>query len=212
MAKTTPNSTRDFVEINDIRGPLVLMHDGSLRAIVEVESVNFDLKSQDEQIGIIRGYQDFLNSLDFPLQIVASSRKLDISKYLKLVDDLAAQTTKELMKVQLTEYSRFIKGLTELASIMRKRFYVVVPYYAVEAEVQTGKGGVLGTLKGIFKEASPHTSLTDAEVAKYQAQIDQRISIVMAGLTPLGVKAKVLEGKDLLETYYEYYNPGEELN
>lgn len=212
MAKTTPNSTRDFVEINDIRGPLVLMHDGSLRAIVQVESVNFDLKSQDEQVGIIRGYQDFLNSLDFPLQIVASSRKLDITPYLKIVDDLAAQTTSELMKVQLTEYSRFVKGLTELASIMHKRFFVIVPYHAVDAELKKDAGGLAGKIKGIFAIAKPNVELSDDEVAKYEPQIDQRISIVMAGLTPLGVKTRVLEGQELLETYYEYYNPGETLH
>lgn len=207
MSKT-PSSTVQFVDIADVRDILVLLKDGSLRAVIEVESVNFDLKSNDEQIGILRGYQDFLNALDFPLQIVINSRKLDITGYLALLDAAGQQQTNELLQTQVTEYSRFIKGLSELANIMTKRFFVIVPYYAIE-ETKTQGNGIGGKLKALFGSAKTTTVLNDENVAKYREKIEQRISVVMAGLNPLGVQTRILQQEELLNMYYGYYNPGQ---
>lgn len=206
-----PTTTEQFVDIADIQGTLVLMKDGSLRSLIQVNSVNFDLKSQDEQMGIIRGFQDFLNALDFPLQVIINSRKLDISKYLNFLTELEQKTTIELLKVQVTEYAKFIKGLTDLANIMKKRFYVVIPYYALEVAPKSN-AGMLDKVKELFSSSANAPTLTPENVAKYEEQINQRISVVMAGLTPLGMEAKVLAEKDLMDLYYEYYNPGQELH
>lgn len=210
MATKTPTTTQ-FVDIADIHDMLVLLKDGSLRAIVEVESVNFDLKSNDEQIAIIRGFQDFLNALDFPLQIVVSSRKLDITAYLAIVDEVAGKQTNELLKVQTNEYARFIKGLSELANIMTKRFYVVIPYHTVEAAAQTNTS-VKDRFKSLFGTTKNATALTDEDVQKYRSHLEQRMSVIMAGLNPLGLQTRILSQAELSPLYYEYYNPGQKIN
>src|SRR3989344_3888543 len=131
MAETL--STQRFVEVAHVRETLVLLRDGSLRSLVAIESINFDLKGNDEQIGIIRGFQDLLNALDFPLQIVVNSRKLDLTAYSEMLQETESKLTNDLLKIQMAEYGRFIKGLAELANIMSKTFFVVVPFHAIEA-------------------------------------------------------------------------------
>lgn len=209
MAQATP--TTNFVEIADIQGSLVLLKDGSLRSLIAIESVNFDLKSNDEQVGIIRGFQDFLNALDFPMQIVINSRRLDLKPYLAMLETAKAPLTNELLRMQMDEYTKFIKGLAELAHIMSKTFFVAIPYYSVEAVKDTGTG-VLGKFKSIISSGHQMRKLDETEVQKYQPQIEQRVAIVMSGLTPLGMKAKLLGQKELLNLFYAYYNPGQLLS
>lgn len=193
-----------------MRGPLILLKDGSLRSVVSVESINFDLKSNDEQTGIIRGFMDFLNALDFPLQIIINSRKLDLTSYLAMLKDVEAQITNELLKIQMAEYGRFIKGLADLANIMSKTFFIVIPYHAIEGVKEQGKG-IGGKLKALFGSTKHEKALTDEDVQKYQSKIEQRIAVVMAGISPLGAKTKVLDQPELLNLLYAYYNPGQTL-
>ena len=206
--KTPETSTQRFVEVADVRGTLVLLRDGSLRSLVAIESINFDLKGNDEQIGIIRGFQDLLNALDFPLQIVVNSRKLDLTAYSEMLQETESKLTNDLLKIQMAEYGRFIKGLAELANIMSKTFFVVVPFHAIEAAKSDTKG-IAGKLKDIFASTKHAVKLTDADVEKYQVQIAQRVSVLIAGLTPLGLKAHVLDQQELLGLYYAIYNPGQ---
>ena len=207
--KSTGPSTKDFVAISEIREQVVILKNGSLRTIVEVSSTNFELKSSDEQTAIIQAFQNFLNAVDFPLQIEVSSRRLNIQPYLKSLDEVIGNQPNELLKIQATEYARFVKGLTELANIMAKKFYVIVPYYVVEAAAS--KTGLLNAVKGIFAPSSFVRALADEEFTTYKTQLQQRADVVIEGIAGLGLEAKVLGKEQLLELFYQYYNPGHQL-
>ena len=206
MGATLP--AQDFIEIADVKDTLILLKDGSLRSVIEVESVNFDLKSSDEQLGIIAGYQNFLNSIDFPLQVVVNSRKLNMANYVRYLKEIEPKVQSDLLRMQLSEYSKFVQGLAELANIMKKRFFIVIPYYSVEA-TKAAKG-ILDSIKAFFSSTHHTAELSSEDIKKYTTQIEQRIGIVIAGLTPLGVSAKILKDQDLLEVYRSYYNLGQE--
>lgn len=211
--KTQNQSTKDFVVLSEIRDTIAILKDGSLRSVVEVNSMNFDLKSTDEQTAIVRAFQNFLNSIDFPLQISVSSRKLDIGPYIKSLDVLTTSISNELMKIQAVEYTRFIKGLTELANIMSKKFYVIVPLYIVETMARAGgvTKGFLGALKSIASPSKFVKSLTDTELENYKIQLNQRIQFLTGGISGLGLEGRVLNKEELMNLYYSYYNPGHHL-
>ena len=206
-------STKDFVVVSDIRDTIAILKDGSLRSVIEVSSMNFELKSADEKTAVIGAFQNFINSIDFPLQIGISSRKLDIGPYLKSLDALTVSISNELMKIQAIEYARFIKGLTELANIMSKKFYVVVPLHVVETMGQSGNvaKGFFGALKSIANPSKFVKSLTDQELESYKVQLNQRIEFIMGGIGGLGLESRVLKKEELMNLYYSYYNPGHHL-
>src|SRR3989344_2037131 len=195
-----PNqSTENLVPISDIRESIVTLKNGSLRMVLKVSSINFELRSADEQVAILQGFQRFLNSSDFPLQTVISSRKLNIDTYLKTVDQIAESTNNELMKIQAMEYSRFVKELSSLSNIMTKKFYIVVSFYAYETP---GKTGLVESFKGIFGIKRLGQELTEEQLKNYKNQLVQRAELVYAGLNGLGVKIKPLEDEDLKKFYY----------
>lgn len=197
-------STENLVPITDIRDGVVVLKNGSLRLVLGVSAINFELRSADEQVAILQGFQRFLNSADFPLQIIISSRKLDISTYLKTVDQVIESTENELMKIQATEYSRFIKELSALSNIMSKKFYVVIPFYIFETPQITG---LTESLKGIFKPKEVAKELTDEQFNTYKNQLLQRAELVYGGLEGLGLKIRQLEDEELKNLYYQLYNP-----
>ena len=197
------NDTSQFVQVSDVRGILAFLKNGSLCSLIEVESVNCELKSNDEQVAIIRGFQDFLNAIDFPIQIAISSRKLNIAPYLSSLETVTQGLTNELLRVQATEYTRFVKGLTELANIMDKRFFVIVPYHAVEAVASSGS--IKQRLGGAFSAAHKTHKFSDEQIAQYQTQMEQRLSLIIASLAPLGLKLRVLGEEELMNLYVEYY-------
>ena len=214
MATSQKNqTTKNFVVISDIRDTVAILKDGSLRSVIEVSSMNFELKSADEQTAIIAAFQNFINSIDFPLQMNISSRKLDIGPYLKSLDSLAASISSELMKIQAIEYARFIKGLTELANIMSKKFYIVIPLHVVEAMSQSGGAakGLFGALKSMVNPSGFVRTLTDQELENYKIQLNQRVDFVMSGVSGLGLESRVLKKEELMNLYYSYYNSGHHL-
>lgn len=200
-------STKDFVEVADIRDSVVILKDGSLRSVIEATSVNFELKSADEQTAIIQGFQDFLNSIDFPLQICVNSRKLDIKPYMSSLGTLQENIKGELLKIQIMEYSRFIKSLTELTNIMAKRFLIVVPFYAVEAP--TSKKGFKDTITSLFRPGKFIRELSEADLENYKVQLEQRIEVIAEGISGLGIGTKVIGKDGLIKLFYSYYNPGD---
>jgi type IV secretory pathway VirB4 component len=212
MASQQPKSsvsTKDFVQIAEIRDNVLVLKDGSLRSIVEVGSMNFELKSADEQVAIIQRFQCFLNSIDFPLQILVNSRKLDIGSYVKSLEALNESLKNELLKIQAAEYTRFIKGLTELSNIMAKKFYIVVPFHAIEAPPT--KAGIFGAIKSMVSPSKFIKTLTDEELENYKIQLGQRIGVIAEGLGGLGIETKTLAGDGLMNLFYSYYNPGQHL-
>lgn len=210
MAEPKNQTTKDFVQLAEIRDTVLALKDGSLRSVVEIGSINFELKSADEQVAIIQGFQSFINSLDFPLQIVANSRKLDIEPYLKSLEGLTESLKNELLKIQAAEYARFIKGLTELTNIMAKKFFIVVPFYAIEVASPT-KAGFFGALKSVVSPSKFVKTLTEEQLENYKVQIGQRIGVITEGLSGLGLQTKTLAGDELMNLFYSYYNPGEHL-
>ncbi|MEK7659500.1 MAG: hypothetical protein AAB338_02515 [Patescibacteria group bacterium] len=199
MAET---STKQFVEIQEIRDEILILKDGSLRQIIKVGSTNFELKSQDEQLAILAGFRNFLNALDFSLEIMVMSRKLNIGKYLEFLDQVAEAQQNELMRIQAVEYSRFVKELTQLANIMAKDFFVVIPFYIGPRT----KGGIIQSLKNIFKPAQIVKQLTAEEFDSYKSQLSQRVSLVYENLAGLGLGAKILQQDELVNLYYRFYN------
>lgn len=205
-------STKDFVQVADIRENVVILKDSSLRAVIEVGSMNFELKSADEQTAIISAFQNFLNSIDFPLQIAVNSRKLDIGPYMKSLDELTQSISNELMKIQAVEYTRFIKGLTELANIMAKKFYIVVPFYIVETIGKSeGGAGLFGAFKSVVAPSKVVKALTDQEFENYKTQLAQKSQFVMDSISGLGIETRILGKDELMNLFYSYYNPGHHL-
>src|SRR5579863_9092479 len=168
MAQT---STKQLVEIADIQDNVVLLKNGSLRAIIEVSAINFELRSEAEQIGILQNFQNFLNSIDFPLQMVVNSRQLNMDEYLKLVDQTVETTQNELMKIQGAEYAKFIKELLELSHIMSKKFYIVLPFYIYETPT---KSGIFQSFKSILNPTGTVKQINKSEIETYRTQLMQR--------------------------------------
>ncbi|OGN28317.1 MAG: hypothetical protein A2941_02160 [Candidatus Yanofskybacteria bacterium RIFCSPLOWO2_01_FULL_49_17] len=200
-------STKNLVEIADIQNNVVLLNNGSLRAVIEVSAVNFELRSEDEQMGILQNFQRFLNSVDFPLQMIVSSRKLNMDEYLKSMDLVIESTENELLKIQGTEYAKFVKELLELSNIMSKKFYVVLPFYVYETPTKTG---LFKSLKSIVNPRSMVKKINPDELETYQTQLMQRVELILDGLIGLGLKTKLLEGDDLVNLFYGLYNPGDQ--
>ena len=204
MAQNKNLNTKQFVDIHDIKDGVVILKNGSMRLILKVNSVNFDLKSNDEQIAIVKAFQNFLNSLDFPLQIVVHSRQLDIKNYLAKTQELVDQLDNELLKIQGIEYLRFIRGLTELANIMSKSFYIIVPLYITEA---ASKKGLLENIKSAFGSAAQKIkSLEEQDFNLYKSQIEQRAEIITEGLRGMGLNSTTLEKEELVSMFYKLYN------
>ena len=200
-------NTKQFVEVEDIRDKAIVLKDGSLRGILEVGSINFELKSTEEQEAIIQYFQNFLNSLDFSLQISVISRRLNIDSYVQILEEKRAVEQNELMKIQIGDYKRFVTGLTELANIMSKKFYVVIPYHVQELGIQ--KQGLMDSVKSMFSPSKTVQKLSEEKFGEYQRQLIQRIEVVLGGLGALGLKPRILEAEELKDIFFNLYNPEE---
>lgn len=201
MATTKGAPTQQFVEIASIESGVVFLKSGGLRKILMVSGINFDLKSEGEQQVIVYAYQSFLDSLDFSIQQIVHSRKLNIENYLKKITDLEQQETNETIKYQLGEYREFVRSFVGENPIMMKTFFVVVPFDAVQlAEVGRGLGG-------FFSKKTSAASASDAEKVAKISQLEQRVERVAGGLQHIGLRAVPLEDEELIELFYNLYNP-----
>ena len=201
MAQTT----QDFIPIQEIRNNVVVLKSGELRLVLLCSSINFDLKSEDEQTAIIMQYQNFLNSLDFSIQLYSQSRKLDIRPYLVRLEEREREQTNELLKVQTHEYAQFIKTFTELNNVMAKSFFVVVPYAPATGPSKPGFFSGLFTKKTDSARAEENLTLFEAN----RVQLEQRKDVVASGLSRIGVRTVQLETEALVELYYKIFNPGD---
>lgn len=195
-------STQKHLPFSEIRDGVVIMKDGTLRRVVLVSSLNFSLKSEDEQKGIIQGYVQFLNTVDYELQIVIQSRKLNIEKYLTKLDSLAAAQDNELLRKQTKAYRGFIAKLVEDADIMDKKFFVVVPYSPFSKK----KKGFFERAREVLSPASV-VKLNEQKFEKYQLELDRRVRGAISGLKGIGLQTQVLDTQALIELYYNTYNP-----
>jgi type IV secretory pathway VirB4 component len=200
----TAKATQDFVPIKEIRDGVVILKDGSIRSILLASSLNFALKSAEEQQAILMQFQDFLNGLDFSVQIFIQSRRLDIRPYIALLEQRYKEQATDLMKLQTREYIEFIKKFTEDVSIMTKSFFVVVPYMP---PVITGGGlSILNKSKGT---TASKTQDATAQFEENRSQLDQRISVVEQGLVRCNIRVIKLGSEEIVELYYKLFNPGE---
>ncbi len=199
--KKTP-STQGRLQIAEIRDDCIVLKDGTLRVVLLVSSINFALKSEDEQSAIISAYISFLNLLDSPLQILIQSRRLDLDEYLVSIKEMEKGQTNELLKLQISEYYQYISQLVELGDIMTKRFYVIVPYDPASNKK-----------RGFFNRAGDVVSPT-AVISLGQKQFTDRhrglfilVDKVLTGLSGMGLRATVLDTQSLIELFYNIYNP-----
>jgi len=201
-----PNSTQSSLQFSEIRDGMIIMNDGSFRAIVACRSINFDLMSDRERGGVEFSYQNFLNSLNFPIQILVRSQRIDIGPYIdKLVDTRRTQDNM-LLGVLMDDYINFIDALAQEANIMEKTFYVIVPYFpAGDAAnfVEQGKG-FFGRL---FAKPKTVSHIDAATFQKAKDEIKNRVDVVMSGLFQIGVQSVQLDTKSLGELLYSVYNP-----
>ncbi len=177
-----------------------MLKDGSMRAVIVVSATNFSLKSGDEQNALIGSYQQFLNSLDFPIQILMQSRKLDINGYLDKMRAVMQEQTNELLRMQTQEYIEYVSKLIEFASIMNKTFYVVVPY-----SVEAVKTGLLSRVALLFNPAG-NIKMKKEDFEKHREILSQRVDQVVNGLSGMGLRTLVLNTEELVELMYNSYN------
>ena len=207
MAKTTTPvvpSTQNLVPIQEIRDSILILKDGSMRTVIAVSAINFELRSEDEQIAITQNFQNFINSVDFPLQISIISRRLSIENYLKFAGEATNQLDNELLRIQASEYLKFIQDLSTLSNIMSKNFYVVIPFYIFESPTKTG---LLQSFKSAISPSKTLQDLTPEKFKTYKNQLMQRVELVFGGLAGLGLKTRLLEEEELKKLFYNFYNP-----
>ncbi|OYX41156.1 hypothetical protein B7Y94_05525 [Candidatus Saccharibacteria bacterium 32-49-12] len=201
-----PNSTQSTLQFSEIRDNMVIMADGSFRAIVACKSINYDLMSSREQEGIEYSYQNFLNSLNFPVQILVRSQRVDIGPYINQLVDMRRSQDNMLLGVLMDDYISFIDILSQEANIMEKAFYIVVPYFPMgDANLVEQSKGFFGKLFG--KDKTPVTRIDNATYLKSKEEITNRVNVVRSGLFQIGVQSRQLDTKSLGELYYSFYNP-----
>ncbi|MBI2410880.1 MAG: hypothetical protein HYV32_03260 [Candidatus Kerfeldbacteria bacterium] len=195
-------SAQQHLPFAEIRDDIVIMKDGTLRTVILVSSLNFALKSEDEQTAIIQGYVSFLNTIDFPLQVVIQSRKLNIEKYLDKLQLLARQHENELLRKQTLSYRSFVSKLVEEADIMDKKFYVIVPF----SPTSNKKKNFWSRLQETISPASI-VKLHEDQLAQYKVEMARRLSVVISGLQSISLQTQILDTQALIELYYNTYNP-----
>ncbi|PIR84181.1 hypothetical protein COU18_00295 [Candidatus Kaiserbacteria bacterium CG10_big_fil_rev_8_21_14_0_10_51_14] len=203
--RASAKSTQDFLPVSEVRDGIVVLKDGSLRAILLASSLNFALKSDDEQTAFIIQFQNFLNSLDFSVQIFVQSRMLDIRPYIATLEAAYKEQLDDLMRIQIREYIQFIKSFTEAANIMTKNFFISVPYSPTIALTSKGIGSVLP-----FGKKKKGAEESNRSFEEQVTQLEQRIAIVQQGLVRTGVRTVQLGTEEAIELLYKMFNPGEE--
>ncbi|OGZ95032.1 MAG: hypothetical protein A3I44_00835 [Candidatus Sungbacteria bacterium RIFCSPLOWO2_02_FULL_51_17] len=192
-------AAQDFLAVDTIRDGIITLKNGGLRKILMTSSLNFALKSADEQDAIIFQYQNFINAVDFSLQFVVQSRKLNITPYLQILKEREKEEANDLLKVQISEYREFIRSFVELSNVVSKAFYIVIPF---NPTLMSGKGGLFGGMGG--KKRTEEENFLE-----YKTQIDQRVDAVSLGLIRFGIRTAPLNTEELIELFYGLYNPGE---
>jgi len=209
VQKTNPNSTQNTMMMAEVRDGIVIMHDGSFRAVVMTKSINFDLMSPEERESVEYAYQGFINSLYFPIQIFIRSSKVDIRPYMEKLGRLRSQQDNMLLGMLTEDYIEYISALAQETNIMDKKFYIVIPYYpkgleSAQQVVEQGKG-FLSNLFGGNKQGI--VTINEDTLEKSKQELRNRVQAVMSGLNQVGVTGIPLDTQELIELYYDAYNP-----
>ncbi len=197
-------ATQEFVPIKEIREGIAIMRDGSMRAVLLASSINFALKSSEEQQSVLFQFQNFLNSLNFSIQIYSQSRRLDIRPYISLLEERLKDQVGDLMKMQTREYIEFIQSFTQSTNIMTKSFFIVVPYSQLSLPSAKNVTGFFAK-----KSASDKKLEADSDFEEKRSQLQQRVEVVEQGLVRCGVRIAALGTEELIELFYKIFNPGD---
>lgn len=205
------SSTQRYLPFSEIRDNLILMKDGSSRMVLRVHALNFNLKSMEEQDAILMSYQRFLNSLNFPVQIIVRSLKVDIEAYINRLKNLALKQENSLLQEQTYRYIDFLTNLIDLAQIMKKEFYIIVPF-DFEGNESVRKTDLFGVFRSFWSALSQEESVADIRngrirLEKLRKWNFERLSTVKMSLESVGLKAEEVKKEELIKLIYNYYNP-----
>ncbi|HLZ14501.1 MAG TPA: hypothetical protein VKQ34_00740 [Candidatus Saccharimonadales bacterium] len=206
---TNPNSTQNSLLIAEIRDGIVIMNDGSFRSVVMVKSVNFDLMSPQEQEAVEYSYQGFLNSLYFPVQIFVRSQKVDLQAYIEKLDKIRTEHENMLLAMLMEDYIDYIDQLSQQTNIMDKKFYIVIPYFPhvdVQKALTQSKNFLTGFM-ALFNTKEQHVVVNEADLTAAKTELRNRVQSVLQGLLQAGVQGLPLDTQELIELYYDTYNP-----
>lgn len=202
-----PNSTQNSLEIAELREGMVVMRDGSFRAVIACKSINYDLMSSRERSGVEYSYQNFLNSLHFPIQILIRSQRVDIAPYIDKLDKIRRNQDNMLLGVLMDDYINFIDILSQEANIMDKSFFIVIPF-SPAGDLTTVKDSTKGFFSRVFSNKTTQvTKINKATWDKARDEVKNRVDAVTGGLFQMGIKSVQLNTKELGELYYNVYNP-----
>jgi len=205
--KRTQNSTQNSLLIGEMRDNFIIMNDGSMRAVVACRSINFDLMSDREREGVEYAYQNFLNSLYFPVQILIRSQKVDIGPYLDKLAKLRSDQDNMLLGVLMDDYIDFIANIAQETNIMEKTFYIAIPYFFTadaDSTLNTSKNMLLALLT---PQVQQKVHINEATFEKAKDELRNRVQTVVSGLMQLGIRSTQLSTKELGELFYNMYNP-----
>ncbi len=204
MVEALPS--QQLISIDQIKDGIIILKSGGLRKVLLASGLNFELMSEEERNSIILGFQQLLFSLDFSLQCVIHSRKVDVKSYISYIQEAVSKETNELLKIQAEEYIKFVRSFVELYGVIEKKFFVVVPYDPVQistAQVET-------QLKSALQKRPPSQAVirySNEEFERHRLQLETRVEQVVQGLERLGIRTVALTTEDLIELFYHIYNP-----
>ncbi len=207
---TNPNSTQNTLQVAEIRDGIVIMNDGTFRSVVMVKSINFDLMSPQEREATEFSYQGFLNSLYFPLQILVRSQKVDIRPYIEKLDKIRSEHDNMLLALLMEDYIGFMTNIAMATNIMDKRFYIVIPFIPVSLDAQKAveaSKNFITNLLGAFKSKEQHVIINEPDLEAAKTELRNRVQAVLAGLLQCSVQGLPLDTQELIELFYDAYNP-----
>lgn len=204
-----PNSTQNALQVAEIRDGIVIMNDGSFRSVIMVKSINFDLMSGPEREAVEYSFQGFLNSLYYPVQIFIRSQKVDLMPYLTKLDKIRTEHDNMLLAVLMQDYITYIDNLSAQTNIMDKKFYIVIPYFPVldAQRALTASKNLFSGVFGLFKNKQQHVVVNEADLGKAKDELRNRVQATLAGLLQSNVQGLPLDTQELIELFYDTYNP-----
>ena len=211
IAQANPNSTQNTLQIAEIRDGIVIMNDGSFRSVIMVKSINFDLMSPQERESVEYSYQGFLNSLYFPIQILVRSQKVDIRPYIEKLDKIRTEHDNMLLALLMEDYIDFMSNIAMQTNIMDKRFYVVIPFIPAgldaQKAVEASKNFVSNILGSFRAPKEQHVTINEGDLEAAKTELRNRVQAALAGLLQCNIQGLPLDTQELIELYYDAYNP-----
>ena len=209
--QSNPNSTQNTLLIAEVRDGIVIMNDGSFRAVIMCKSINFDLMSPQEREAVEYSYQGFLNSLYFPIQVFVRSQKVDIRPYLERMDKIRSEHDNMLLALLMEDYIGFLASIAQQTNIMDKKFYVVISYPDPDENMRSALRQSTGFFTGMVdlfsKNSTPHIVIDENHLEQAKTELKNRVQATMQGLLECGVQSIPLDTQELIELYYDVYNP-----